>query len=263
MMKAHGFVRNTAHGRADGIAGRGAPSLAPDQRVRCGSLFPRSWAPVRALPCVAGLSAARFAGSTRPLPRRPPPFRTRQRSARASHHLPPVLAGKLPLLGRRQQAPGDLEELRLLLLQGWRTRSSALRVAIQPARFSLCTDKSSKNLSTSWCSCSAWRDASRPRPRSAAVRTGDVPRTPRAHQLNLHCRRSADAHHIVARCRKLGQRTRRRSWLSRTASKIMWQLPDHVVGRGIVLDQRRPAAAHARARGNLYRRLRRRPRAVP
>ncbi len=65
--KAHGFVRNTSHRRADGIAGRGAPSLAPDQRVRRGSLLPRSWAPVRALPRVAGLSAARFAGLTRPL----------------------------------------------------------------------------------------------------------------------------------------------------------------------------------------------------
>jgi len=67
IMKEHGFVRNTSHRRADGIAGRGAPSLALDQRVRRGSLFPRSWAPARALPRVAGLSAARFAGLTRPL----------------------------------------------------------------------------------------------------------------------------------------------------------------------------------------------------
>ena len=61
VMKAHGFVRYTSHRRVDGIAGRGAPSLAPDQRVRRGSLLPRSWEPMRTLPRVAGLSAARFA----------------------------------------------------------------------------------------------------------------------------------------------------------------------------------------------------------
>ena len=44
-----------------------APSLAPDQRVRRGSLLLRSSAPALALPRVAGLSAARFAGLTRPL----------------------------------------------------------------------------------------------------------------------------------------------------------------------------------------------------
>ena len=43
------------------------PSSSPDQRVRRGSLLPRSWAPRRASPRVAGLSAARFAGLTRPL----------------------------------------------------------------------------------------------------------------------------------------------------------------------------------------------------
>jgi len=46
---------------------RRAPSSAPDQRVRRGSLLPRNWAPARALPRVAGLSAPRFAGLTRPL----------------------------------------------------------------------------------------------------------------------------------------------------------------------------------------------------
>ena len=46
------------------IVGR---SSVPDQRVRRGSLLPRNWAPARALPRVAGLSAARFAGLTRPL----------------------------------------------------------------------------------------------------------------------------------------------------------------------------------------------------
>ena len=67
-MKADRCVCNASHRRADGIAGRPcAPSSTPDQRVRRGSLLPRSWAPVRALPRVAGLSAARFAGFTRPL----------------------------------------------------------------------------------------------------------------------------------------------------------------------------------------------------
>jgi hypothetical protein len=45
----------------------GRPLLAPDQRVRRGSLLPRICAPARTLPRVAGLSATRFAGLTRPL----------------------------------------------------------------------------------------------------------------------------------------------------------------------------------------------------
>ena len=42
--------------------------VSPDQCERRGALLPRSWAPIRALPRVAGLSAVRFAGFTRPLP---------------------------------------------------------------------------------------------------------------------------------------------------------------------------------------------------